>query len=228
MKTFKLESTPGEHIDACIKKAINVAKDKNMVVEFDFNGITILCDKDTFASCISRDYGNAHLMEWKTIGPDSPIEYDAELRVEIAQKKLDYEVKRLEQEKEFRRKDEQERDDFNELVKGVEVEFVNLDEYQKGKDKNTDPYGGAVYEYAEGWAKLMQIEISKGKKVSDIAEETSFKLGFIGISGFMYGAAVSILSNFWKYGEELREWHNTQYNHSGKGVVNPALMTVKG
>ena len=44
----------------------------------------------------------------------------------------------------------------------------------------------------------------------------------------MYGCAVSILSECWEYGEELRKWHNKKYNHGGDGVVNPAVLTIKG
>lgn len=43
----------------------------------------------------------------------------------------------------------------------------------------------------------------------------------------MYGMAVSILSQCWKYGEFLRKWHNKEYGYEGDGVVNPAVMTVK-
>jgi hypothetical protein len=48
------------------------------------------------------------------------------------------------------------------------------------------------------------------------------------------GCAVSILSHFWKHGEELRRWHkiDTQIgdvgdkaNESG-GVLNPALLNI--
>ena len=96
----------------------------------------------------------------------------------------------------------------------------------KGKAKNTDPYGACVYVYAEGWAKLMQREIAKGKTVAECAQKTSHELYFLGITGFMYGAAVSILSHCWKYGEELRKWHNKDYGHEGDGVVNPAILTI--
>ena len=42
----------------------------------------------------------------------------------------------------------------------------------------------------------------------------------------MDGGAVSILSQWWKYGEEVREWHNKEYNYEGDGVVNPAVLTI--
>jgi len=48
----------------------------------------------------------------------------------------------------------------------------------------------------------------------------------MGITGFMYGCAVNLLSQCWKHGEELRKWHNKEYGHEGDGVVNPAVFTI--
>ena len=100
--------------------------------------------------------------------------------------------------------------------------------WEKSVEANQDPYGKGTMDYAEGWAKLMQIEIAKGKTVRECADETQKGLGFFGITGFMYGCAVSILSQTWKYGEELRKWHNKQYgvDENKKGVVNPAILTI--
>ncbi len=115
------------------------------------------------------------------------------------------------------------------------MEISNIDEWNKGKENNTDPYGACIYEYAEGWAKVMQAEIKKRgfEKVDyvvmfGIAETSSRELNFLGISGFMKGAAVSILSHCWKHGEELRKWHNKEYGQEGDGVVNPAILTIGG
>lgn len=55
-----------------------------------------------------------------------------------------------------------------------------------------------------------------------------------GITGFMYGCAVSALAHFWAHGEALRRWHNldTQIGTEGEkanesgGVLNPALLNI--
>lgn len=73
---------------------------------------------------------------------------------------------------------------------------------------------------------MMEEQIDKGAKVEDIAEETSHKANADGITGFMYGAAVAILSQCWEYGEELKKWHNEKYGHKGEGVINPAIFTI--
>lgn len=106
--------------------------------------------------------------------------------------------------------------------------------YKAYKAKNTDPYGARVVSYGEDWANLMEARMQKGEKLTDIAKETSHEADTDGITGFMYGCAVSALSHFWLHGEELRQWHNlkTQIRTEGEeanktgGVLNPALLTI--
>lgn len=99
---------------------------------------------------------------------------------------------------------------------------------------NTDPYGKACVDYARDWAELMEYHISKGDSVAECAKAASHDADTESITGFMYGAAVSMLAKCWKYGEELRRWHNedaqlgdegTRANETG-GVLNPALMVL--
>ena len=87
-----------------------------------------------------------------------------------------------------------------------------------------DPYGNGVVKYARRWAKYMQKLIAEGKTVIEIAEKASHDCDIEGITGFMYGCAVNALAQSWKYGEELRKWHNKDYGYEGDGVVNPAVL----
>lgn len=99
---------------------------------------------------------------------------------------------------------------------------------------NIDPYGAAIIRYAARWAHLMEKRISDGSELEDIAEASSFEANKEGVTGFMYGCAVSILSEVWTHGEELRRWHNldTQIGAEGEkaneagGVLNPALLSI--
>lgn len=105
---------------------------------------------------------------------------------------------------------------------------------------NSDDYGGACVRYAERWARLMQAEnrhplsgddapLNASALFADIAERTSHEADAgIGITGFMYGAAVNMLAQCWAWGEELRVWHNQKYGHNGDGVVNPAVLIIGG
>jgi hypothetical protein len=115
------------------------------------------------------------------------------------------------------------------------MKIKNQKEWQNWIDKNKDPYGSCVIRYAEKWADMMEVEMEKGKELESIAKDTGYKANKdFGITGFMYGAAVSVLCTVWEHGEELRQWHNldTQIKDEGEkaneggGVLNPALMSV--
>lgn len=106
--------------------------------------------------------------------------------------------------------------------------------WDKGVENNKDPYGAAVYRYAEKWADAMEAKLSAGETVEQCAKSTSHEADTEGISGFMYGCAVNVLAHCWEHGEALRRWHNkdTQIgtegdkaNESG-GVLNPAVLCV--
>lgn len=115
------------------------------------------------------------------------------------------------------------------------MKLKNKEGWDKHVAANTDPYGKGVIDYVERWASLMETEIESGKSVEEIAERTSHEADTEGITGFMYGCAVSVLSQVWEHGEELRRWHNLSMqlgnegekaNESG-GVLNPAMMNVE-
>ena len=114
------------------------------------------------------------------------------------------------------------------------MKIIDQAGWDKGLENNQDPYGNRCFTYARDWADLMEAEMAKGAKLEDIAKETSHKADTDGITGFMYGAAVSILSKVWEHGEQLRRWHNldTQIGNEGEkanksgGVLNPALLNL--
>lgn len=106
--------------------------------------------------------------------------------------------------------------------------------WDKQVEVNSDGYGACCIRYAARWANLMERQIDAGKSLTAIADKCSHEADTEGITGFMYGAAVSILSKVWQHGEELRRWHNkeTQLGDEGDkanetgGVLNPAMLSI--
>jgi hypothetical protein len=223
--TYKLETYCGQNFDGVAKKAKEIAFEKNVTVEFEFNGCICLVNSETNLEHLSLDYSTHWIMEWKTIGPICYVEYPENIKREIDRRKKIRQEKAALELIEYNNKKNKEKQEFQDKINGIDLDLILSDEWASGKAKNTDGYGACIYEYAEGWGKLMQVEIAKGKELKDIAESTSYQMDFLGITGFMYGAAVKILSQCWKHGEELRKWHNKEYNHEGDGVVNPAVIT---
>ena len=114
------------------------------------------------------------------------------------------------------------------------MKLKDAEGWQKTVEVNDDPYGKAGVDYARRWAELMEERMAEGSALKDIAKDTSHEADTNGITGFMYGCAVSILSKVWEYGEELRQWHNLeeQIHDEGEranergGVLNPALLSI--
>ena len=116
----------------------------------------------------------------------------------------------------------------------ISMKLANAELWQECLANNTDGYGLAINAFAERWAGLMEDAIASGETVASCAERTCDKADTDGITGFMYGCAVSILSKVWLHGEDLRRWHNKDVaigaegdaaNESG-GVLNPAILTL--
>lgn len=223
---YKLTTGAGDNFSTVSQKALSIATERQLLAEFEFNGIICIVSQNTNLDWLFRDYRNAWTMGWKEVGPDCVENYPAKIQKELQKKEAIEKEKRKKQAEEYAKKEKEEMEDFEKTVQGIEVELSDKASWDEGVKINSDPYGGAVYKYAEGWAKLMQVELRKGKSIKDCAEETSHKMGFMGITGFMYGAAVVVLSKCWKHGEELRKWHNKEYGHEGAGVVNPAVLTI--
>lgn len=225
MKRIKLNTwSLGNQFDKVAEKAKEISIEKDNPVEFEFNEIICIVDKNTNLALLWKDYSNSHLMDWKLV--DGNMVYNDEVKGEISKRNKNQEDKHNAYMQEQKIKDDKEKDFFESQVKGVEIQLKDEKEWNNVKEINSDPYGKCAVDYAEGWARLMQVQIAHGKNLKDIAELTSYQLSFYGITGFMYGAAVSMLSKCWIHGEELRKWHNKEYKHEGEGVVNPAILTL--
>ena len=63
------------------------------------------------------------------------------------------------------------------------------------------------------------------KQISEASEKADDIAG--GITGFMFGAAVQMLSECWSFGEDLRKYHNSKLGQpEAEGTLNPAVVTI--
>jgi hypothetical protein len=224
--TTILDCGPGDYLPNVAEEAKNIAQSDNCIVEFFFNEILVRVDKDSDLERLSEVYSDAYVMNWSELGPEYEA-YDLDTRIE-----LDYRRNKQEEEREARRKayeveENNARQALDAKLKGVDVLWGDIDVWNKSLEANAgSDYGLAALEYAKSWAKLMQLEIAKGKTVQECYQEVQSELDFMGITGFMYGCAVSVLSSAWNWGEELRRAHNREYGHDGEGTVNPAVFSI--
>ncbi len=122
-----------------------------------------------------------------------------------------------------------------ERIEYKNAEWDAKEAYDNWKLTNKDDaYGLRIFEFAECWANLMEPDLDSGISLSAIADRHCQTADYDGITGYMYGAAVAILSLTWIYGESLRKWHNKEVdkiegekaNSVQNKVLNPAILTL--
>ena len=217
------EPLAGTHFNEAVKEATSQSRNNQTDVYFDFNGVSISINND-----------------------DANFKSEGELIKECSQY---YHAEMDRKAEEYRNSPEgieaarqgeifaEERIKKNAMVDAkisdVEMDFADVEKWNDFVSKNKDGYGGGVISFAKRWAKLMQVEIADGAKIEDIAQRTSHDADNEGITGFMYGCAVSTLAETWEHGEDLRKWHNKKYQpennqaNDNDCVVNPAVLTIR-
>lgn len=206
---------PLGHIKRAAEEMVEMARENDDEVQAEFNKIRLVAKPDT--------------------SPESIVEYYNE---ECDRRSKEYqaspECKRREEEAKAR-----EGAPRSEMASAMEAApgeptWSNPEIWQSWVDANKDGYGGAVITYAHRWARAMEGAINDGQALDDCADHLSNVCDEEGVTGFMYGCAVQMLSQAWVHGEELRRWHNskTQIHDEGDkaneagGVLNPAVLNL--
>lgn len=242
------------NIHNAIDRAIQDAAEHGDTVEFEFNGVIVQVAGDSDSALIYRDWERGMLRpsDTFTVTPYPPQELSQEQASEDVRLRAEIKERQRQSQIEY---------DKQQAVKTATLQgclaaapplaLRDAAIWQSWVDANSDGYGAACVRYAEKWGRLMQarmaamleaesaphIELPSAKVTRflvDNADECSHVADDEGITGFMYGAAVSMLAQAWKYGEELRRWHNlkTQIKDEGEranesgGVLNPAVLTI--
>lgn len=234
-----LDAMCGDEIRSTIGQAIAEANKHDEAVKFDFNGVNVVVEKDSSADLIYRDWHRGlkgYLGKEPKVGPHPKPELSAEEQASDAEIEATNEKGRAERQAEYDKQAKAKTLTLKgALVDAGPIELQDAETWAECKEKNQDPYGGRCVRYAEEWARLMQVRIANGETVAQCADELSQLADDDGITGFMYGAALSMLAKCWKHGEELRRWHNKETqigtegdeaNESG-GVLNPAVLNVR-
>ena len=191
-------------------------------IKFEFNGVTILVTKE------NADKDKIYA-EWNDGMEANAEKYRQEQ--EAYRKTPEYRAERAKELKAQTRKQRVEEDVLH-IDETTEMEFIDEEAKARWEEfvkiNSTDSYSECVVIYARRWAKYMQhLMKTHNKSLRQIAKKASFASDIDGITGFMYGCAVNILSQCWKYGEELRRWHNKKFGQEDtEGVVNPAVLTI--
>lgn len=104
----------------------------------------------------------------------------------------------------------------------------NKEKWNKFVSKNTsDKYGKCCVDIAR---RAMEI-LDEGKDFDphDIISQAEKDIGEDGITGFMAGAISLMITQCHSRGEEFKKKWNESYggDEGRKGVINPAILTIK-
>lgn len=214
---MKIKIEVGDDISNAASKAVNLVGNGESEVTFDFNGIELSVRAGMTVEDVCAEYDRT-----------STARYEAYIATP------EYKARQAEVEARDRRKQA----DYQEAIARTRDTMTILDAeaWEQIKRVNSEnPYSNRCVTYAEEWARLMEVEIEANQTVAQCASRCSHVADHDGITGFMYGMAVSILAKVWRYGEELRRWHNKDVqigiegdraNQEG-GVLNPALLSIE-
>lgn len=236
MREFK--SYAGADVTGTINRAIVEAQTNKDSCTFNFNGVSIVVSGESDRGLIYRDWSrgmSGYLGKNPTVGPEptphlSDVETENDAKIEAANN-----IRRQKEQAEY---DKEQAAATAALAGALSVaepiELRDTEAWQQFVENNKDAYGGRCVRFAEEWARLMQTRIANGETIAACTDELSHLADDDGISGFMHGAAISMLSKCWKHGEDLRLWHNldtqiasegVKANKSG-GVLNPAVLRL--
>lgn len=210
---MRYEPDAGSRIAECAEEMVRLRLRSSEDVTAEFNGIPLTATPTSKASEIVSDYWMESAKQGEAYRR-SPEGIAAEAR-----------------------RTEADRVAADAAAEGI-LNFTKSDAaiWQSWVDANHDPYGAATMRYAARWANYMERELADGVSVEACADKCSHSADKEGITGFMYGAAVSMLAKAWVHGEALRRWHNlkTQIGQEGVranetgGTLNPALLNIGG
>lgn len=211
MKT--IEVSPGADINATIARAVAESLLRGGRVTFTFNGVAVVVDGTSDTNLIYRDWSRAlHgcLEKGTVVGPyPNAVLSPEEVAHDAAVAKADEERASIRQ-AEWDKKKATGHKTMQELLEGATpLELKDTHAWNVFRDANTDPYGKRCVDYARDWGRLMQVQLARGKTIAQCAGEMSTLADHDGITGFMYGAAGSILRKCWVHGDALNTWHNS-------------------
>jgi len=206
--------------------------------------VTVQVAADSDPELILRDWWRGMLRPSGTftVTPYPWLVLSADAVAEDARLKAEQEERSRKASEEYAKREAAKTAALNEALAAAQpLALKDESRWQEYVTTNTDGgYGEACVRYAEKWGRLMQERMAHAPDVAPAdwiaanADDCSHVADDEGITGFMYGAAVTMLSHCWIYGEELRRWHNlkTQLGDEGEranesgGVLNPALLNI--
>lgn len=206
-------SSLGGLVKDIISEMVEASKLHHVGYKSELNGVLVYADENSDPIQLGNDWEYCMDNQLPEVGPDKleisdefrkELEERRELRARISQKNSEV----------FNLKEQLKRRIFEWDVKNQEYEVAEGKEQdlQTWFDNNKEPYGRRCITYAQDWAKLMQVELKKGNKLTaELVKKLSHQADVDGITGFMYGASKAVLKSTWKYWDLVSEYLEKEF-----------------
>jgi hypothetical protein len=211
---FKLGILPGSRISQAIADCVEflLSQSGEKFASFSFNGVTIKVKSDSNSDLLVRDYMRALRNYISTeVGPYPIAELPQEV---IEQEKALEKAKEIADHNAIIDYQSQQNLKLAALVSTVEGQPMTRDQekWQEWFETNeNEPYSKVCFDYAELWARLMEKSLTEGKTIPEVKDDLDRQVhDCFGVTGFQHGCIISILSECWEYGDQLRRIHNLE------------------
>jgi hypothetical protein len=181
-------------------------------VSFRFNTVRLTVVHDSDPRLIHRDFQRAFLGAIPEVGPHPKPELTMEdhsqdeLGIAERRRRADRQsAADRERAEELRR-----RSDTN-LAVAPSMDLVDPAAWRRFVETSSDRYGAIAVRFAERWARLIQLELDRGRSFDEAAQDAYNQADASEEpSVALIGAAVAILARCWRHGEALQAWYRRQ------------------
>lgn len=181
---INIEAMAGQPIGKFAEKMIATAQEYNDIVFSRFNNVSLYASPNTKKEEILNYFDN-----------------EMNRAVEEYRKSTKYKNREIEQKK--RRECANIELDNALRLSPIEPSVHDREVWDHWRSVNTDPYGNRIMEYASQWMRMMEGRMSQGQTIVSCMQDTARIADNDGISGYMYGAAVSIIKLVWIHKDEF-------------------------
>ena len=206
---YMLDVHGGSSIKECVREAFFIAQyTDGHTVSFLFNDVVVRVARDSIPSLIIRDWeraSNGYID--REVGPYPDVTLTPEQLASDASIQASNEERWEQQQRKWQEEEERKRLLVEEqLVGRPPITLRDPERWQVFVDKNQDFYGKGVVDFATQWGRLMELRVEQGMDVLEAAKATESEADTFGMSGFSFGAALSMLREMWIYGDQLENY----------------------
>lgn len=110
------------------------------------------------------------------------------------------------------------------LAEAPAMDFIDPMGWENERMLTRDPQWERVRQYSERWARLMQLEMLQGRSIAQVAQRCAKEADIEAISSLELKSAANILWMYWRHGEELCRWYDSEHRRSARAAIGADVV----